>query len=437
MTPTKNKRNKILGNVWVDFALLLGSVALFFTICIYLKGILISLFLAFIVAYILDPVVDFIETRKKIFPKIRIQRSFAICILMFFGTLTTVGLFTYAIPKTVIGIQQVGNTLKLRFPKFRSNVKDLIEKYGNEEISLFLKDKLGIGKDNNAKSLPEDGSGVNWGMADVIDDQKQGNTVIGKESRKVEIADESDKKNLLTSFVKLKTTLIDLKKYGPQVLKFTSNITKTIFESTFGIFGILIDFFIFGVVMIYLLKDFDKITAKVRQLIPSSNRDKITEIFSKIDVNLKEFFRGQITVCLILSFIYSIGLTVVGVPLSFVLGFIAGFGNVIPYVGTIAGLGLTIAITFFHFHDVQHLVFVSLVFGIGQLLEGTLITPKIIGGKLGLSPIVIIVSILIWSELLGFLGLLLAVPFTSAIKVLIDEGILKYKNSSIYKEMPK
>ena len=161
---------------------------------------------------------------------------------------------------------------------------------------------------------------------------------------------------------------------------------------------------------------------------------RLLKSFSKIDVNLKEFFRGQITVCLILSFIYSIGLTIVGVPLAFVLGFIGGFGNVIPYVGTIIGLGLTVIITFVQFHDVQHILFVLMVFGIGQLLEGVIITPKIIGDKLGLSPVIVIVSILIWSQLLGFLGLLLAVPFTSAAKVLIDEGIIKYRSSSLYKK---
>ena len=430
MAPTKIKKDKVLENMWVNFIILLASIALFFAICIYLKGILISLFLAFIVAYILDPVVDFIETRKMIFPKVKVRRSLAICILLLFSTLASVELLTYAIPKTVTGIQQVGNTIKLRFPKFRSDIKDIIEKYANSELSLFLESKLGIDKDNNGKPSSENRSEVNWGITEKVNDIEPEDKVAEKESLKDNLTNESDNKNQLTP-------LVNLKKYGPQVLKFTSNITKKVFKSTFGVFGIVINFFIFGVVMIYLLKDFDKITPKVRDLIPLSNREKVSEIFSKIDVNLKEFFRGQITVSLILSFIYSIGLTVVGVPLSFVLGFIAGFGNVIPYVGTVVGFGLTIVITFFQFHDTQHLVFVCLVFGIGQLLEGTLITPRIIGGKLGLNPIIIIVSILIWSELLGFLGLLLAVPFTSVVKVLIDEGILKYKKSAIYKKKPK
>ncbi|MGR3319382.1 MAG: AI-2E family transporter, partial [Candidatus Anammoxibacter sp.] len=371
-----DEKQKILENVWVRLIILIGLGVLFFVACGFLKSILISLFLAFTVAYIFDPIVDFIETRKKLFPGVRIPRGLAICILLTGIIVVTAGLLAYALPKTVNGVQQVGSTLKLRFPTYRSNIGELIDNYTSEEIASFLKNTLGI-----------DGDG------DINNESKQQNVEIGKSS-------ETEKEvNVTENRGQMLESLINLKKYSPKVAKFVSNMAKKVFESTFGIFGIIINFFIFGVVTVYLLRDFDKITAKVRDLIPVSRRDKVSEIFSKIDVNLKEFFRGQITVCLILSLIYSIGLTIVGVPLSFVLGFVAGFGNVIPYVGTVVGLGLAMVITFFQFHDIQHLVLVGLVFGIGQLLEGIVITPKIIGSKLGLSPVVVIISILIWSQL--------------------------------------
>ena len=421
----EDKKQKILENAWIKLIILIGLGVLFFVMCGFLKSILISLFLAFTVAYIFDPIVDFIETRKKPFARVRVPRSLAICILLAGIMVITSGLLTYAIPKTVNGVQQVGNTLKLRFPKYRADIGELIEKYTNEEFSVFLKSKLGI--EENVEALPDNGlKGVN----DNSNEINQQNIWTDKSDADGKDVDNTDGNGHMLE------SLVNLKKYSPQVAKFVSKIAKEVFESTFGVFGIIINFFIFGVVTVYLLKDFDKITAKIRDLIPFSRRDKTLEIFSKIDVNLKEFFRGQITVCFILSLIYSIGLTIVGVPLSFVLGFVAGFGNVIPYVGTIVGLGLAMVITFFQFHDIQHVVLVGLVFGIGQLLEGILITPKIIGSKLGLSPVVVIVSILIWSQLLGFLGLLLAVPFTSAAKVLIDEGIIRYKESSIYKKLP-
>jgi predicted PurR-regulated permease PerM len=181
------------------------------------------------------------------------------------------------------------------------------------------------------------------------------------------------------------------------------------------------------------LKDFDVIISKGKVLLPSAKKDNISGIFSRIDENLKAFFRGQITVCAILSIIYGIGLTAIGIPMSFLLALVGGFGNMIPYVGIGLGLVPALILAFIQFQDVSHMLLVGLVFGIGQFLEGTLITPKVVGTKLGLNPVAIILAILICGQLLGFLGLLLAVPIASVAKVLIDEGIIKYKESKLFK----
>jgi predicted PurR-regulated permease PerM len=154
---------------------------------------------------------------------------------------------------------------------------------------------------------------------------------------------------------------------------------------------------------------------------------------ARIDANLKSFLRGQITVCIILSIIYGIGLTIIGVPMSYLLALVGGFGNIIPYIGIAFGLIPALILTFIQFQDITHLLLVGLVFGIGQFFEGTVITPKIVGTKLGLNPVAIIIAILICSQLLGFLGLLLAVPIASVVKVLIEEGILKYRNTRFFK----
>jgi len=173
--------------------------------------------------------------------------------------------------------------------------------------------------------------------------------------------------------------------------------------------------------------------SKGEELLPASKKEKISGIISKIDGNLKAFFRGQMAVCAILSIIYGIGLTIIGIPMSFLLAFVGGFGNMIPYVGIGFGLIPAIILAFIQFQDITHILLVGLVFGIGQFLEGTVMTPKIVGDKLGLHPVAIILSILICGQILGFLGLLLAVPIASIVKVLIDEGIVKYKNTKLYK----
>jgi predicted PurR-regulated permease PerM len=210
-------------------------------------------------------------------------------------------------------------------------------------------------------------------------------------------------------------------------------IVKNIFFSTFGFFGIIMNIVIFGVVAVYLLKDFDVIVSKGRELLPATNKDKISDIMSRMDGNLKAFFRGQITVCIILSIIYGIGLTIIGVPMSFLLAIVGGFGNIIPYIGITLGLVPALILAFIQFQDITHLLLVGLVFGIGQSFEGTVITPKIVGTKIGLNPVAIIIAILICSQLLGFLGLLLAVPIASVVKVLIEEGVLKYRNTKFFK----
>ena len=168
-------------------------------------------------------------------------------------------------------------------------------------------------------------------------------------------------------------------------------------------------------------------------MFPLSRREEATRLILKINDHLRSFLQGQLIICLILSFIYSIGLTVAGIPLSFLIGFIGGFGNLIPYVGTGAGMSLAIMLALFQYHDFNHVVYVVATFGVGQLLEGTVITPRVMGKGLGLSPVMVILSILIFSQLLGFLGLLLAVPIASTVKVFIDEFIMRYKSSPYYK----
>jgi len=209
---------------------------------------------------------------------------------------------------------------------------------------------------------------------------------------------------------------------------------KNIFYSTFGFVGILVNFIIFGVVSVYLLVDFNIIAQNIKNIFPLSKRDRAISLLSRVNNNLRSFLRGQLIICLILSLIYSIGLTIAGVPLSFLIGFIGGFGNLIPYVGTGTGIVLASALALFQFHDFKHIIYILITFGVGQILEGTVITPRIMGKGLGLSPVMVILSILICSQLLGFLGLLLAVPIAATVKVFIDEFLLKYKSSQYYKE---
>ena len=401
------EKQKLLENVWIRALSILCVLALFLTLCYFLKGILISFFLAFTVAYIFDPVVDFISKRKIIFAETRVPRGLSVAILLTLVFLIMGGLLTYTVPKTVTGIQRVGTALKEQYPKYQEKVGKIIEEYGDTEVGIFLKSKLQI-EATNEKEI-KDGKPLEQKVKKVATKE----TVNTKYS--------------------IPGPVLKMKKYVPEAMNFVLGIIKNVFYSTFGFFGIVMNIVVFGVVMVYLLKDFDLAMSKGEELLPASKKEKISGIISKIDGNLKAFFRGQMAVCAILSIIYGIGLTIIGIPMSFLLAFVGGFGNMIPYVGIGFGLIPAIILAFIQFQDITHILLVGLVFGIGQFLEGTVMTPKIVGDKLGLHPVAIILSILICGQILGFLGLLLAVPIASIVKVLIDEGIVKYKNTKLYK----
>jgi len=401
------EKQKIFENVWIRTLSIFCALALFFALCYFLKGILISLFLAFTIAYIFDPVVDFISDRKLIFSKKCVPRGLAIAILLTMVFLIAGGLLTYTVPKTVNGIQRVGTKLKSQYPKYQEQVVGVVDKFKGTELGAFLKSQL----ENKAG--------------------RKGNT------DNLQLENKEGKPSVAVSAVDEKFTvpqpIRNLRKHVPQVMNVVLGAVKDIFYSTFGFFGVIVNIIIFGVVTVYFLKDFDVIISKGKELLPHAKKDNISGIFSRIDENLKAFFRGQFTVCIILSIIYGIGLSIIGVPMSYLIAIVGGFGNIIPYVGILLGLIPALLLAFVQFQDVTHLLFVGLVFGIGQFFEGTVITPKVVGAKIGLNPVAIILAILICSQLLGFLGLLLAVPIASVAKVLIDEGIIKYKETKLFK----
>ncbi len=416
-------RQQILENLWVRVILIGLSLITFLVLCYFLRGTLISLLLAFIMAYIFNPAVNFFERRCWPFTHKHIHRGFGLVFVIVVVLLATAGFLTYAIPKTTGGIYQVGSTIKKQYPKYAPVVEAWIEKYGSielaESIELLLKERIEpafIHNREERKPLEKE-IGTNERDKQDIPPLRESDTEKETSMQKKRLAE----------------AVVGFKKYIPQAVGFLLNIIKGIFYSTFGFLGIIVNVIIFSVVSVYLLKDFNAITRNIKTIFPVSKRDQAVRVLSRVNNNLRYFLRGQLIVCLILSLIYSIGLTIAGIPLSFLIGFIGGFGNLIPYVGTGAGIILASALALFQFYDFTHIVYVLITFGVGQMLEGTVITPRIMGKGLGLSPVMVILSILICSQLFGFLGLLLAVPIASTVNVFVDEIISKYKSSEYYK----
>lgn len=190
--------------------------------------------------------------------------------------------------------------------------------------------------------------------------------------------------------------------------------------------------FITPVVTFYLLRDWDRLVARVDDLLPRDHAAVIRAQAALANQSLAGFARGQSMVCLTLALYYSISLMIVGLPFGMVVGLVAGLLTFIPYVGSLTGFVVSMAIAIGQFDQTWPIVVVALIFAVGQVLEGNFLTPKLVGDRVGLHPVWIIFALLSGGALFGFVGLLLAVPVAALIGVLVRFSIAQYRASRLY-----
>lgn len=198
-----------------------------------------------------------------------------------------------------------------------------------------------------------------------------------------------------------------------------------------SIFGIILQLFkiiLIPLFVYYLLYDWDKINHMLHARLPRQSRELALRLTGEIDAIISVFLRGQFTVCLILATFYSIGLFIAGIPFALAIGLITGLLAFIPYLGLMTGLFTATLISLLHFGIDQHLLGVLLVLGLGHMLESFYLSPKVLGDKLGLHPLVILLALTIAADRFGFVGVLLAIPVTAAATVLIREIDRRYRN---------
>lgn len=186
------------------------------------------------------------------------------------------------------------------------------------------------------------------------------------------------------------------------------------------------------VVTFYLLRDWDLIVAKVRKLIPRRYEVVSVKLVKECDAVLSEFFRGQLLVMFAQGVIYSIGLWIVGLEFSLLIGMAAGLVSFVPYLGAIVGIVVATIAAFMQFHDIAHIVYVLIVFGVGQTLEGVVLSPLLIGDRIGLHPVAVIFSVMAGAQLFGFFGMLIALPAAAVIVVLLRNFHEAYLDSNFY-----
>jgi len=188
------------------------------------------------------------------------------------------------------------------------------------------------------------------------------------------------------------------------------------------------------VVMFYLLRDWDDIVARVQDLLPQRYRLTVSSLARDIDAVLANFFRGQLTVMLSLGLFYSVGLWLVGLDLALPIGLGAGLISFVPYLGAIVGMVAAGAAAALQFKALIPVVATLSVFAVGQILEGMVLTPRLVGGRIGLHPVAVIFAVMAGGQVFGFFGVLLALPVAAAVMVWLRHLHGRYTESGLYRD---
>jgi predicted PurR-regulated permease PerM len=197
----------------------------------------------------------------------------------------------------------------------------------------------------------------------------------------------------------------------------------------------LMNLLLIPVITFYLLRDWDSLTVKIHDLLPRRIAPTVFQLAGEFDTVLSAFIRGQLYVMLALGCVYGFGLWLTGLDLALLIGMLAGLISFVPYLGAIVGLIMAAIAALVQFHDLVNLAWVALVFIVGQSLEGMVLTPMLVGDKIGLHPVAVMFAIMAGGQLFGFLGILLALPAASVIMVLLRHAHDFYKDSDFYSQL--
>lgn len=231
------------------------------------------------------------------------------------------------------------------------------------------------------------------------------------------------------NFQDLRQTMVD---HWETVGSALRAVVANVFSSGQLVLGWLAYFTLIPVVTFYLLRDWDVLIERMHELIPRRIEPKVTELIAECDAVLAQFVRGQLLVMLALTVVYTSGLLLIGLDLAVLVGLTAGVFTVVPYLGTIIGIGAAGVAAFIQFQDVLHVAYVGAVFGVAQVIEGMVLAPILVGERIGLHPVAVIFAIMAGGQLFGFMGVLLALPVAAVVVVFLRHAHERYLQSRIY-----
>lgn len=223
-------------------------------------------------------------------------------------------------------------------------------------------------------------------------------------------------------------------KWAGEALGIVGGVAGGLAQRSAAIINLLGLLFLTPVVTFYLLRDWERVLAAIDSGLPLDHADTIRELARDSNAAVAGYLRGQALVCVILGTIYGTGLSLVGLQFGFVIGLIAGLISFIPFVGTFVGASMSLGMALAQFPpDWISVLKVAAVFGVGYLLEGNVLSPKLVGDRVGLHPVWIMFALLAGGSLFGFVGVLIAVPVAAVIGVLVRYLFARYRASALYR----
>lgn len=340
--------------------LLLTAVALYFSSAVFLQ-----LFIAFALAYILNPAVAFLELKG-------VRRLYGIMIVFAFALVLCAGFTVFM----VASISGEFSKMQLNLPAYANHLYEITPPAVKSSLNIETPDKLAL---------------------------------------------------------RMSELLQQVRSAAPDLLKPLLAFLQRALTSTISVLLAVLGYLIIPVYLFYLLFDLPRLKQFIESFIPERFRGCYAEKLAEVDTVLSGFVRGQLSVCAILALLYSIGLYFIGIDLAIAIGTLAGVTFIIPYVGTIIGICLSVVMALLKFNDILHPLLCLGWFGLVQALEGMVITPKVVGDTVGLHPLVAIVALLIGGQLFGIMGMLLAVPVTAVMQVFLRSLATYYRDSEFFR----
>jgi len=228
------------------------------------------------------------------------------------------------------------------------------------------------------------------------------------------------------------SALSKLPSMAGSVLKWVGGMLGRVVSGGVAVANLLSLLLITPIVAFYLLRDWDRMVETIDGWLPRAQRATIREQSAAIDKTLAAFVRGQGSVCLVLAIYYAAALSLAGMQFGIVIGLFVGLISFVPFIGAIVGGLLSVGLAAAQFDTWQPVAIIAAVFVVGQVLEGNILTPKLVGGAVGLHPVWVIFALLAGGALFGFVGVLLALPAAAVIGVLTRFGMAEYLASPLH-----